>query len=174
MIFTLFGGVVIGAGLAGVILLAFRVIGRKAPKWMAPVVVGMSMFVFQLWNEYTWYDRTAAQLPPYAQVAETVEYSGFLPPWTLLVPRTVEFVALDLQSRRRNEETPDFVLLRARRFTRPNQSDDSWRLYDCAQRRWGLVIEGDASTSGLPPVADWLPGGGVDAACSAAPTPPAS
>lgn len=167
MIFTLLGGVVIGAGLVGVALLAFRAFGRKAPRWLAPTIVGLSMFTFQLWNEYTWFARTAAQLPDYAVVAETTEYSGMLPPWTLLVPRVTEFVALDLQSRRRNEATPQFVLLRARRFVRPNQRVDAWRLYDCGRKRWGRVVEGDADSSGLPPVDVWRDDGGADTACGA-------
>lgn len=94
MLFILLATVALGLGAAGLVLGLGKLTGLKPPRWMAPVAGGLAMFVFMLWNEYTWFDRSKATLPPDAEIAEAYPYTSWVQPWTLAAPRVTRFVAV--------------------------------------------------------------------------------
>ncbi|MGF1502611.1 MAG: hypothetical protein ACFBSD_12420 [Paracoccaceae bacterium] len=93
MTLILFATFVLGAGAAGIVLLLDRLTGGL-PIWLAPAAAGIAMLGFTLWNEYTWFERSLEELPAEATLAQTVEYSSTLQPWTLVAPRITRFAAV--------------------------------------------------------------------------------
>jgi len=93
--FLLLGAISLGLGAAGVTMGAFRLIGRRAPRWAAPLAAGVVMFSFYVWMEYTWFPRLANQLSERIVVVETHARSAWWQPWSLLRPQIVRFTAID-------------------------------------------------------------------------------
>ena len=171
MLFVLIATIVTGLGAAGLVMGLGRLTGRPLPRYAAPIAGGAAMFVFMLWNEYTWYDRSVAALPGGATIAQTVPYSSPIQPWTMVWPRVIRFAAVDPVE---GEAPGGSGLVRAdvilvARF------QDTYRiphLFDCAgQRRAALPAGGSpADPGGL----DWVEPGPddslLDAACAGRPT----
>ena len=72
----IFSTVVIGFASAGVVMLLFRLWGRKAPKYVIPLVAAIAMFGYMIWDEYTWFDRYEARLPQTISVIQTFTRPG--------------------------------------------------------------------------------------------------
>ncbi|MGJ3261925.1 MAG: hypothetical protein ACFE0R_01695 [Salinarimonas sp.] len=86
--------VVLGVGVAGVVMLGFKVLGRKPPRWILPVAAGAAMMTYTLYNDYSWFSRTAGALPGSIKVARAFEQTNPLQPWTYLVAPVNRFVAV--------------------------------------------------------------------------------
>jgi hypothetical protein len=54
MIWELLATIFAGLGAAGLVM-AFRAIFKKLPKWLIPAGAGLGMLFFQVYNEYSWY-----------------------------------------------------------------------------------------------------------------------
>ncbi len=110
MLFELLATVAAGFAGAGVAMLLRRLSGGRLPRYLVPGTAGVAMFAFLIWNEYTWYPRTAAALPEdvvvYSSYPERIAWR----PWTLLAPVTERFAAVDRGSIRRNENLPSQVM----------------------------------------------------------------
>lgn len=157
MAFFLLAGVALGAGLAGVVILAYRAFGRRAPKWVAPVLLGGGILGVQVWSEYTWFERQLAEQPDRFLLIATEERSTLLPPWTLVFPRVDGFTLADVPSAVRNPETGAHVAVRVWRLDRHNEPAFTLRLYDCAGRAFGPIADGEPDARGVPPVVAWSP-----------------
>ena len=94
MLFILLATLATGLGAAGMVLMAPRLVGRRAPRWMAPAAGGLAMFAFTLWEQYSWLDRVTAALPEGAIIAETYDTGSWWQPWTLLAPRPTRAAVL--------------------------------------------------------------------------------
>lgn len=95
MISTLMIGV-LGASLA---YIAFRMSGRRLSKAVIPFAAAAAMLAYSIWNEMTWFARTAATLPEgYAVIEPGPPVSSPLSPWTYAIPRTDSFRVLDRHS----------------------------------------------------------------------------
>ncbi|MBM1218686.1 hypothetical protein JQU17_00640 [Ponticoccus sp. SC2-23] len=138
LIATIFAGI----ACAGVAMVLNLIVGRRLPKWILPVAAGLGMLGMTITNEYTWFDRTAAQLPEGVTVAMQVEEQGWLRPWTLLWPYTKRFVAVDIATARRNENLPDQRLADLYFFGRWSPVNQAPMLFDCAGARSALLIDG--------------------------------
>ena len=134
----------------------FRVLGRRAPRWLVPTVVGLSMFGFQIWNGYTWHERTAATLPEGLLVVKTYTQRSVFSPWTYLVPQVNRFVAVDLASVQRNQHAPDYALAKIFLFARHQPVGSGMQIFDCANaRRADLGPTTKFGDNGLPENAAW-------------------
>ncbi len=80
----IFTTVVVGFASAGVVMLLFRLWGRKAPKYVIPFVAAIAMFGYMIWDEYTWFDRYEARLPQTTSVIKTIADENIFAPWTLV------------------------------------------------------------------------------------------
>jgi len=149
MIFILIAAIALGLGAAGLAMTLPRLVGRRPPRWLGPVAGGAAMFAFMLWNEYTWFERTVANLPDRAVVAETYPYSSVVQPWTLVAPRVARFAAVLPQGRTDSGMLRAEVVL-AERFAGHRRLNV---LFDCEARRRAPVPSGGASPD--PAALDW-------------------
>ncbi|MEZ5933875.1 MAG: hypothetical protein R3F54_18380 [Alphaproteobacteria bacterium] len=157
MLFNLIGMVVAGVAAAGCVLLACRLVRKRPPKWLLPMVAGAAMLSFHLWNEYSWFDRVTRGLPERMQVAERYTYESLLQPWTLLVPRINRFTAVDRGSIRRNERAPGYVMADILLVKRLDPAVKLTQLYDCRQaRRTDILSSTEVDERGLPVNASWI------------------
>ncbi|PWR04107.1 hypothetical protein DKT77_03445 [Meridianimarinicoccus roseus] len=106
MFLELIATFVIGLGGAGTVLLLNKVMRGRLPGWLMPATAGLSMIAFSIWSEYTWYPRTANNLPDKVVVAWANEDSAPWKPWTYALPQTNRFVAVDTGTIRTNDGLP--------------------------------------------------------------------
>lgn len=157
MLFNLVGVIVAGIAAAGSIMLVFRIMRRRPPRWLVPVAAGLAMIVFHLWNEYTWFDRVAGGLPEQVVVAEHYTYESALQPWTLVRPRINRFAAVDRSTIRRNEQAPGYVMADVLLVGRLDPTARVTQLYDCqAARRTDIGASTKVDERGLPVDATWI------------------
>lgn len=156
MLFNLVSTFVTGIGAAGAVMLIFRILRRPSPRWLLPAVAGASMLGFHLWNEYSWFDRTATALPDHVVVAQQYDYRSVLQPWTLLVPRINRFAALDRSSIRRHDKAPDYVMADVILVTRLQPTAKVTQIYDCdGVRRTDVHGSSAVDEQGVPLDAVW-------------------
>lgn len=152
LIATIFAGI----ACAGLAMLLNIVTGRRLPKWITPVVAGLGMIAMTIFNEYTWFDRTAEQLPDGITIAMTVEEQGWFRPWTQIWPYTERFVAVDTATARKNQNLPDQRIADLYFFGRWSPVNQAPLLVDCAMSRSALLIDGaDFAPDGTVADADW-------------------
>ncbi|OIQ36220.1 MAG: hypothetical protein BM558_14130 [Roseobacter sp. MedPE-SW] len=154
-----------GIAVAGVVMLANSATGGHLPRWLAPVAAGLAMIGVTIASEYSWYSRTAANLPEGLVIAETVETRSFYRPWTYVVPLSERFVAVDLATRRSHPDQPDQHLAEVFFFGRWAPISQLSILTDCAAWRRAVVeaearFAQDGAVAGVnwvsPPVDDPL------------------
>ncbi|NRG17470.1 hypothetical protein HPQ64_07205 [Rhizobiales bacterium] len=156
MLLGLLGTLVLGIAIGGVLTAAYRLSGRRLPKWIIPVGAALGMIIFHAWNEYTWFSRTVAGLPPHVQVGQTYTVSNAIQPWTLLFPRIDRFSAVDLGSVRTNDKAPGYRLAQVHLVTRFSPTGTTRQLFDCNEpRRMVLGEETEFNEEGLPKNPDW-------------------
>ena len=156
MFLELIATVFAGIACAGLAMLVNITIGRRLPKWIMPVAAGLGMIAMTISNEYTWFDRTAEQLPDGITVAMTVDEQSWFRPWTQLLPYTERFVAVDLATARRNQSLPNQRIADLYFFGRWSPVNQAPLLFDCAEARSALLIDGaDFAQDGMVADADW-------------------
>ena len=73
-----------------------RILTRKAlPRWIVPAAAGLGILACQVYFEYSWFERTRAQLPEGAVVTEVREQPAFWRPWTFVFPMKMGFSVVD-------------------------------------------------------------------------------
>ncbi|GGK20131.1 hypothetical protein [Salinarimonas ramus] len=94
MWFNLIAIFVLGIAVAGSVMLGFKAFGRKPPRWILPIAAGIAMMTYTLYNDYSWFSRTAGALPQSVAVARSYEQTNPLQPWTYLFAPVNRFVAV--------------------------------------------------------------------------------
>lgn len=156
MFLELIATVFAGIACAGMVMLLNAAIGKRLPKWTVPVVAGLGMIGMTISNEYTWYERTAEQLPDGVHVASTVDEQSWGRPWTKFWPYTKRFVAVDTATKRSNENLPDQYMANLYFFGRWSPVNQAPVLLDCGGGRSALLIDGAEFTSdGSVENSDW-------------------
>jgi hypothetical protein len=152
--FLLFGAIALGLGTAGVAMLAFRVVGRRAPRWVPPLAGGLAMFSFYLWMEYAWFERVTLPLSENVVVVETFERRAWWQPWSLIAPTTVRFTAMDRRTAEPvGEELARVELWLVDRYT---GSARVAQIYDCrAPRRLDVGPQTRLDDAGRPVNGEW-------------------
>ena len=147
-----------GLGLcaAGFIWLVYRTLARKPPRFLIPLAAGAAMITYNIWSEYTWYERTLAGLPAHIQVVRAIPYESAWQPWTLVFPRVDRLIAIDGSQTRRNENLPDFVLTELVLAKRHDPTVTVLQMYDCKQaQRTDVAAAAGFDQDGLPLEALW-------------------
>lgn len=106
MFWDFIGMITAGAGLAGILLLIRKVSRGLLPSWSIPAAIGAGMLAFTIWNEYTWFARTTAVLPPQVTVISAPESRALWRPWTYIFPIHQRFAAYDGTSAQTSAENP--------------------------------------------------------------------
>lgn len=156
MLIEWIGTVAIGFGAAGVVLL-LRFVTRKAlPRFALPAAAGLAMLGFTIWNEYSWFARTTAALPPEAVVTLSHAEPSAFRPWTYLSPFVSRFAAVDRAGIRRNERVPGQVLVEILLFNRHGPTAKVPVLVDCGGHRRADIADGITfDADGAPTNAEW-------------------
>lgn len=147
--FLLIGTIVSGIGAAGVVLLAFRLTGHRAPRWLLPVVAGAVMLTMHISLEGSWFRRLEAQLSDRTVVVQTFARQSWWQPWTLIWPQTVRFTAID-----QDGVAPlagDLVQVEVWLVDRFHGSSRVVQVYDCATPRRADRFEAMADPAPRPP-----------------------
>ena len=148
----------IGFAAAGFVLLAYRLRGKKPPRYLIPLAAGLAMVGYALWSDYSWASRTIAGLPDHVMVVKRIPSSAPWKPWTYLFPQVDRFIAVDSAEIRRNDRLPGLVLAEVILVTRLEPAVTTRQLFDCAKaRRTDVVESGDFTDQGLPMNPDWVP-----------------
>jgi len=80
------------------------------PKFVLPMIAGISLLSFNAYMRYSWSDRTVEALPGEVTVLKEYRFSNIMEPWTYLVPRVSHFIAADSTQTRTNEEHPEIIM----------------------------------------------------------------
>ena len=165
MFLNLVGTFILGVGAAGVVLIIYRVLGRKAPRWLLPAAAGAAMLVVQVWSDYTWHQRAAENLPAGVEVVKTYAEGTPFAPWSYLLPPINRFVAVDLASVRQNKQAPDYAMAKIYLITRYQPGASGTQIFDCVrERRADLGPATKFDDNGLPKNAAWSAVGREDRA----------
>lgn len=157
MIWTLIGTLMVGVTAACVMLIFFRVSRRTLPKWTLPAAAGFAMFSFHIWSDYTWIDRTTAELPSHVVVAERYRSKHPMQPWTYILPRQDRFAAVDLDKIRHNPSVDDMAFAVIYLVTRYYPTVETQQLFDCNEpRRADVGNDFTFDEQGRPVDPDWV------------------
>jgi len=94
MFFHFLAVAAVGFFTAGCVMAAVRCFKGKAPKFIVLASAGLGMIAYNVWEEYSWFDRNA--LPMKAEGMIVVQtYAGGVPwrPWTYVFPVVSRFMA---------------------------------------------------------------------------------
>jgi hypothetical protein len=153
LIATVFAGIAV----AGITLMLNKLTGARLPRWVTPVAAGLAMIGFTVSMEYSWFSRTATNLPEGVVVAQTVEKRSFYQPWTYVAPYVQRFVAVDQASLRSNPDVPGQRMADLYFFGRWAPVQKVPVLVDCAGRRWANLVDGmEFAADGQVVNADWV------------------
>ncbi|MDZ4136956.1 MAG: hypothetical protein U1D06_15410, partial [Paracoccaceae bacterium] len=114
----------------------------RLPKWTLPAAIGAGMLIFSIWNEYTWWHRTAGALPEAVVILSSPSDRVFYRPWTYVFPVSTRFMALDrtvLKTSAQNSVFRTADVLVVQRWTPTTRIPLA---FDCAQGRHADLIEG--------------------------------
>ena len=135
MFFEMIAVIVAGFAGAGIALILNKMTGGRLPRWLMPVVAGAAMIAMAIFNEYDWYPRTVGGLPEGVEVAVTAGESALWRPWTLVVPFTSRFIAVDTDSLREVEGEAPLRVIDIYAFARWQPTRAQRVAVDCAGGR---------------------------------------
>ena len=156
MALFLLGTVVLGIATASVVLVLSRWLPGVVPRWLIPGSAGAAMLLFTIWADYTWADRTIAELPDDFVVAGRFGDRSWFRPWTLVEPPTSRIRVL--AGTRTNPNVPDLVMAEIVLFERYQDVAQTLQVFDCtAGERADLVPDQPFDAAGRPQGLAWVP-----------------
>ncbi|NVK18942.1 MAG: hypothetical protein HWE30_09620 [Methylocystaceae bacterium] len=72
-----------------------RYLRVQLPKFLLPMIAGITLFSFNIYMSYSWFDRMVASYDDDIIVQQEYRTSSIFAPWTFLVPRVSHFVAIN-------------------------------------------------------------------------------
>jgi len=161
--FRLIAVFAIGFSAAGLVLLAFRAFGRRAPKTVYLTAAGMAMLGYAIWDEYTWEARTRAVLPERIEIVDALPARTPFQPWTYFFPRVNRLVAVDPARAHPHPKLADHVVVEVLLIERLEPTRTVAWIVDCANGRLttlagaGAGAGAGAAETGLPADPAWRP-----------------
>ena len=143
--------VVVGFACAGVVMLLFRLWGRKAPKYVIPFVAAIGMFVYMIWDEYSWFDRYSSRLPGQISIVQTFADENPFAPWTLISAPVNRFTAIDSEKIVVNPDNPDQKRVTTLLLKKGAETLALTHLVECgANRRGYITAQTELDANGFP------------------------
>ncbi|OKH88161.1 hypothetical protein [Thalassospira sp. TSL5-1] len=139
MFVFIFTTIVVGFACAGIIMLGFRLTGRKAPKYLIPLTAALGMFGYMIWDDYSWFDRISARLPDNVIVTETFTANTPYKPWTLINPPIDRFTAIDAGKNVANPQNPLQKQITTVYLQKGHPAMATTRLIDCDSKQAGFI-----------------------------------
>lgn len=132
----------VGGGVAGVVLFLRKIFKDRMPKWTMPAAIGAAMLIFSIWNEYSWFSRVQAALPPEVAMIATPRDTSPMRPWTFLAPPISRFMALDGTVLKTSAENPAIRQAEVMLVQRWSPTTRVAVGFDCAAWRHADLIDG--------------------------------
>lgn len=175
-LFNYIGTFLVGGTVALLLYAVARTFKLKLAGWVYPAAIGISMIAFQIYNDYTWFGRTAAALPPSHVVTGSFVSTSPLKVWSYAVPIVDRFSVVDRGSVKRNPATPGLVIADVFLVTRFQPTIRAVQFFDCtAGRRADAHQNVTFDEDGKPENLEWVPlepgDPMLEAACSEEPVP---
>ena len=143
---------------AGVAMVLRKLSGGRLPKWFTPAAAGAGMIGFAVWSEYDWFDRLEAGLPEGVAIVWKDDSPSPLRPWTMVIPMTKGFTAMDTRRLAPHPDNPALVLAPVYAFARWQSVKEAFMVVDCTARQSALLTEGVAiDAQGQLTGAAWTP-----------------
>ena len=143
--------VVVGFACAGVVMLLFRLWGRKAPKYVIPFVAAIGMFAYMVWDEYSWFDRYSSRLPGQISIVQTFADENPFAPWTLISAPVNRFTAIDSEKIVVNPDNPDQKRVTTLLLKKGAETLALTHLVECsANRRGYITAQTELDANGFP------------------------
>ena len=159
MLFSLLATFLVGAAVWILIWAGYRTLGRKAPGFLIPMSVGLSMLLYTVWSEYSWFARTSAALPAEFSIVQSYGESRPWAPWTYLVPRVNRFIAVDGAKTRTHPQAPHMAMVETVMVKRNDTPVKVQQMVDCSGHRFtDLAADTVFGAGGLPVNVRWTSG----------------
>jgi len=159
MFITLLIVACVAALVAGVILLAFRTLGRRPPRFLIPASMGLAILAYVTYSRYTWADMMVSRLPDTVAVIETYRGGSMFEPWTALWPRVTHFAAIDQATLAAHASLPGVYLVEMILVGEGDPTLTVPLVVDCRQgRRATLGPDTPLDPTMLTDTLDWRPG----------------
>jgi len=139
MAVTLIVSACVAALVAGVLLLGFKLLGRKPPKALVPAAMGLAVIAYVTFSRYTWQDTVMDRLPDTVTVIETGRGASPFEPWTYLWPRVTHFAAVDQAAVRHHPEIDGVFLIDLMLVAEGEPTRTVPQVVDCQTGRRALV-----------------------------------
>lgn len=134
----------------------FRTFKKPMPKHLYPIIAAASVIGYGIYSEYTWADRTIAQLPDSIKVVHELAGTSMFSPWSFVISRTDQLSMVDTASIRRNDKLPNYILTDLLLMQRFSPVIRVPQLIDCErQRRTDVTTNATYDNDGLPTNAKW-------------------
>lgn len=151
MFVFIFTTIVVGFACAGIVMLGFRLTGRKVPKYLIPLTAALGMFGYMIWDDYSWFDRISARLPGNVSVVETFTTSSPYKPWTLIKAPINRFTAIDTGKTVTNPQNPAQRQVTTVYLQKGHDAMATTRLIDCTRKQAGFISPATAlNENGFP------------------------
>jgi hypothetical protein len=166
--FNILGPIVLGIAVTGVLVFMKRVLRVPLPGWSVPMLAAASIILAHVYNEYSWYDRFAVELPENVEVIETLTTASWYEPWSYVKPRVNRFTAIDRNSVQYNPAHPELALGEIILVERYTPTARALQIADCGQDRVADLTAGTAfGEDGLPVGVVWFDRAADDAVLTA-------
>lgn len=142
MFFELVGTILAGVAVGLILWAVNRTSGGRLPGWIVPAGAGAAMILAAVTLEYGWYKRSVGNLPEGFIVAEAVEETSGLRPWTYLVPYVSRYVAVDQASIKTHPKQPGQKIVDLVFFGRWARTAKVPVLFDCTGARSADILDG--------------------------------
>jgi len=87
-----------------------RYLRISLPKFVLPMVAGITLLTYNGYMRYTWGDRTIEAFPQEVVVLKEYRSATLFEPWTYLVPRVSHMIAADATQTRTNDAHPEVIM----------------------------------------------------------------
>ncbi len=131
--------VLVGFATAGVLMLGFRLFGRKPPKMLTLSIVALAIIGFNTHFRYGWADRAMARLQHegnFSFIDRGYNDNYMLEPWTKFYPMVSSLVAVNLDQTVQHPTQPQFYATTLVVLRQDTDSLEFSYVVDCARRRW--------------------------------------
>lgn len=147
------------AAVCGPVWAIFRTLKVELPKFVLPLLAGITLLSYNAYMRYTWSDRTAEAFPPEVVVLKEYRHSNVFEPWTFLYPRVSHFIAADKTQTRTNEKHPDVVMGSTVMMQEHQDTTTMTVLVNCKENQVA-VLQRNQVAQGQDPVesAQWVGG----------------
>jgi len=137
--------IAVGILAACIVFVIRRTLGARSgrlPRWLMPAAIGASMIAYSIWNEYSWFDRVAADLPPTVAIVSEGERSAPWAPWTYIWPVKIRFAAMDTRVRVASDARPGLIVTELLLVERWRPTRRVPMAFDCHYDRRADLLEG--------------------------------